>query len=87
MTVLNVTRRVMMAATAATLTLGAPVFADGHQVAESIHFLIPGGAGGGWDSTARGTGMVLRNAGPKGAPGMPESGYIPIPKKLVGQFA
>ena len=23
---------------------------------ESIHFLIPGGAGGGWDGTARGTG-------------------------------
>lgn len=27
--------------------------------------------------------LVLRNAGPKGAPGMPESGYIPIPKKLA----
>jgi dihydroxy-acid dehydratase len=26
--------------------------------------------------------MVLRNAGPKGAPGMPEAGYLPIPKKL-----
>jgi dihydroxy-acid dehydratase len=26
--------------------------------------------------------LVLRNAGPKGAPGMPEAGYIPIPKKL-----
>ena len=23
---------------------------------DSIHFLIPGGAGGGWDGTARGTG-------------------------------
>ena len=63
MTVLNVTRRVMMAATAATLTLGAPVFAGGHQVVESIHFLIPGGAGGGWDGTARGTGEALTNAG------------------------
>lgn len=31
--------------------------------ATDIHFLIPGGAGGGWDATARGTGMVLRNAG------------------------
>jgi len=29
--------------------------------------------------------LVLRNAGPKGAPGMPESGYIPIPKKLARQ--
>jgi dihydroxy-acid dehydratase len=29
--------------------------------------------------------LVLRNAGPKGAPGMPEAGYIPIPKKLAQQ--
>ncbi|EPS0983395.1 tripartite tricarboxylate transporter substrate binding protein [Vibrio vulnificus] len=27
---------------------------------EKIHFLIPGGAGGGWDMTARGTGDVLQ---------------------------
>jgi dihydroxy-acid dehydratase len=26
--------------------------------------------------------LVLRSAGPKGAPGMPEAGYLPIPKKL-----
>ena len=26
--------------------------------------------------------IVLKNAGPKGAPGMPEAGYIPIPRKL-----
>jgi dihydroxy-acid dehydratase len=29
--------------------------------------------------------LVLRNAGPKGAPGMPEAGYLPIPKKLLQQ--
>jgi dihydroxy-acid dehydratase len=29
--------------------------------------------------------LVLQNAGPKGAPGMPESGYLPIPKKLLAQ--
>ncbi len=29
--------------------------------------------------------LVLRNAGPKGAPGMPEAGYIPIPKKLAAK--
>ena len=29
--------------------------------------------------------LVLKNAGPKGAPGMPEAGYLPIPKKLLGQ--
>ena len=27
--------------------------------------------------------LVLRNTGPVGAPGMPEAGYIPIPKKLA----
>ncbi len=30
---------------------------------EAVHFLIPGGAGGGWDGTARGTGEALTNAG------------------------
>jgi dihydroxy-acid dehydratase len=29
--------------------------------------------------------MVLQNAGPLGAPGMPEAGYLPIPKKLAEQ--
>jgi dihydroxy-acid dehydratase len=29
--------------------------------------------------------LVLRNAGPKGAPGMPEAGYIPIPRKLAAR--
>jgi dihydroxy-acid dehydratase len=27
--------------------------------------------------------LVLRNAGPKGAPGMPEAGYLPIPQKIL----
>jgi dihydroxy-acid dehydratase len=27
--------------------------------------------------------LVLRNSGPKGGPGMPEAGYLPIPKKLA----
>ncbi len=26
---------------------------------------------------------MLKNIGPKGAPGMPEAGYIPIPRKLA----
>ena len=30
---------------------------------KKIHFLIPGGAGGGWDGTARGTGEALTKAG------------------------
>jgi dihydroxy-acid dehydratase len=29
--------------------------------------------------------LVMRNAGPRGAPGMPEAGYIPIPLKLARQ--
>ncbi|MCL6517572.1 IlvD/Edd family dehydratase [Alicyclobacillus sp.] len=29
--------------------------------------------------------LVLRNAGPVGAPGMPEAGMIPIPKKILAQ--
>ncbi len=29
--------------------------------------------------------LVLQSAGPKGAPGMPESGYLPIPRKLARQ--
>ncbi len=28
--------------------------------------------------------LVLQNAGPIGAPGMPEAGYLPIPRKLTG---
>jgi dihydroxy-acid dehydratase len=29
--------------------------------------------------------LVLRGAGPRGAPGMPEAGYIPIPRRLAQQ--
>lgn len=29
--------------------------------------------------------LVLRNAGPRGAPGMPEAGYLPIPRKLAAR--
>ena len=32
-------------------------------VPEHVHFLIPGGAGGGWDSTARGVGKALVDSG------------------------
>ncbi|MCY4107388.1 MAG: dihydroxy-acid dehydratase [Chloroflexi bacterium] len=28
--------------------------------------------------------LVLQNAGPRGGPGMPEAGYLPIPKQLTG---
>lgn len=55
-------RRALMAAVAAVAFTG-PAFADGHKVLDDIHFLIPGGAGGGWDGTARGTGEALTGAG------------------------
>ncbi|HEU5320198.1 MAG TPA: dihydroxy-acid dehydratase, partial [Methylomirabilota bacterium] len=29
--------------------------------------------------------LVLQNAGPRGGPGMPEAGYLPIPRKLARQ--
>lgn len=63
MTVYSMTRRAVMAAAAATVALGAPALAGGHQVVDSLHFIIPGGAGGGWDGTARGTGEALVNSG------------------------
>ena len=37
-----------------------PVMAE---TVEKIHFLIPGGAGGGWDGTARGVGEALTKSG------------------------
>ncbi|WP_181868958.1 Bug family tripartite tricarboxylate transporter substrate binding protein [Yoonia sediminilitoris] len=43
--------------------LGTLAFADGHQILDDIHFLIPGGAGGGWDGTARGVGEALTESG------------------------
>ncbi len=55
-------RRALLAAVAA-ISLAGPAAADSHQVLDSIHFLIPGGAGGGWDGTARGTGEALTKAG------------------------
>ena len=55
-------RRALVAAVAA-FGLAGPVAGAGHQVLDSIHFLIPGGAGGGWDGTARGTGEALTGAG------------------------
>lgn len=53
-------RRALMAA-AAAFAFAGPVSAE--QMIDKIHFLIPGGAGGGWDGTARGTGEALTGAG------------------------
>ena len=48
--------------TLASLFLAAGLLTAGPQI-DSIHFLIPGGAGGGWDGTARGTGEALTKSG------------------------
>ncbi len=51
----------MIAATAALFGFSTPSFAE--PAIDKIHFLIPGGAGGGWDGTARGTGEALTKGG------------------------
>ena len=49
---------------AGILTSGMVVnTATANEIVDSIHFLIPGGAGGGWDGTARGTGEALTKSG------------------------
>ncbi|MFC4216795.1 Bug family tripartite tricarboxylate transporter substrate binding protein [Pseudophaeobacter arcticus] len=67
MMTLKMGRRALIASVIATLglagSLAAPVLAEEHKALDSIHFLIPGGAGGGWDGTARGTGEALTKAG------------------------
>jgi len=58
-------RTLLKAALCTTLGLSLSISAAGVSAAdvESIHFLIPGGAGGGWDGTARGTGEALTKSG------------------------
>ncbi|MEO0680819.1 MAG: tripartite tricarboxylate transporter substrate binding protein, partial [Pseudomonadota bacterium] len=53
-----IARNLGAAALAALLALPAAA-----QDIDKLHFLIPGGAGGGWDGTARGTGEALTGAG------------------------
>ena len=59
----NMLLRALLMSSVAALTFSAPASADGHPKLDSVHFLIPGGAGGGWDGTARGTGEALTKAG------------------------
>ena len=61
----TIKRRLFVAAVAATSIVGfsATGMAAEQKVLDSIHFLIPGGAGGGWDGTARGTGEALTKSG------------------------
>jgi putative tricarboxylic transport membrane protein len=53
-------KRSTLAAAALVSTLGAGLV---QASVDSIHFLIPGGAGGGWDGTARGVGEALTKSG------------------------
>jgi len=57
-------RALLGTAAAAMLAGGAFTAAQAdHHVVTELHFLVPGGAGGGWDGTARGTGEALTGAG------------------------
>ncbi len=55
-------RKVLFSAFAAAALLVASAPAGAADI-NKIHFLIPGGAGGGWDGTARGTGEALTKSG------------------------
>jgi putative tricarboxylic transport membrane protein len=55
-------RRVLAAPLALALGAFAGLPASAADI-DSLHFLIPGGAGGGWDGTARGTGEALTKSG------------------------
>ncbi|MFT6168122.1 MAG: putative tricarboxylic transport membrane protein [Celeribacter sp.] len=63
MTTLKLGRRALMLGAVAALGFASSAIADGHKKLDSIHFIIPGGAGGGWDGTARGTGEALTTSG------------------------
>ncbi|MEN0088834.1 MAG: tripartite tricarboxylate transporter substrate binding protein, partial [Pseudomonadota bacterium] len=55
--------KVALASSAVLFGAATAAQADGHQVVSEMKFLIPGGAGGGWDGTARGTGEALTKSG------------------------
>lgn len=63
MTFMKTGSRLVAAAAFSVSILGAASVAQADQKIDDIHFLIPGGAGGGWDGTARGTGEALTKAG------------------------
>ncbi|MGH1542228.1 MAG: tripartite tricarboxylate transporter substrate binding protein [Arenicella sp.] len=55
--------KITTALSAALLSLAILSPLNAQAAVDEIHFLIPGGAGGGWDGTARGTGEALSKAG------------------------
>ncbi|WP_193369517.1 tripartite tricarboxylate transporter substrate binding protein [Pelagibius marinus] len=56
-------RAVIAAATGVAMAAALGAGAAQAQSLDEVHFLIPGGAGGGWGGTARGTGGALAKAG------------------------
>jgi len=60
----KISRRSILA-TVAAFGMTAVLGTTGAQAVDidKLHFIIPGGAGGGWDGTARGTGEALTKAG------------------------
>ena len=59
----SINRRTLLVSAILTLGAASPVLAQSDPILDKIHFLVPGGAGGGWDGAARGTGEALTNAG------------------------
>lgn len=62
---LKLNRRHAIGALAAAIVTAfaiSPLPASAGEI-DKIHFIIPGGAGGGWDGTARGTGEALTGSG------------------------
>ena len=59
-------RRLLCTLALVAIAAGSPAGSFAAEL-EKIHFLIPGGAGGGWDGTARGVGEALTKSGLVGA--------------------
>lgn len=59
---MKLTKKIKMLAAASLLVAGIGSTASATDI-DKLHFLIPGGAGGGWDVTARGTGEALTKSG------------------------
>ncbi len=57
------TRLLLGTVAVAALTIGSWAYGSAQPMIDRVHFLIPGGAGGGWDGTARGTGEALTKSG------------------------
>ena len=63
MTMYSLGRRALFGLAAGAFVAGGLSLGAAASDVEKVHFLIPGGAGGGWDGAARGTGEALTKAG------------------------